>query len=373
MNEIHCGISCNLNANVLKSAIPLFDDGIVDAIEWSFDTLFDHSKIPSWFIELLQAFSKEERLIGHGVHFSIFSGLFSKEQQNWLEKLRKTALQFPFAHVTEHFGFMTGKDFHKGAPLNIPYSETTLSIAKDRLLRMQASCNCPVGLENLAFSYDLESVKRHGEFLSEIVKDVNGFIILDLHNLYCQTKNFNLSFEDLLACYPLELVREIHISGGSWEASISEDGRMIRRDTHDESVPDEVFDYLRFVLPKVENLKFVVLEQLGNALHSHEQQNDFQNDFKKMKHIVSQSERAGGSLIYGFENSMINLDPIPFESNQLAKEQMILSSILESSNNYVEVKARLGSSELARTDWKIEEWEDVMLETAFEITQKWKG
>ncbi len=373
MREILCGISCNLDANLLQSAIPLFQQGNVDAIEWSFDTLFDHSKIPTWFMELLSAYSSEGRLIGHGVHFSIFKGKFSKDQKQWLEKLRKAAIQFPFDHVTEHFGFMTGENFHKGAPLNVPYNQTTLAIAKDRLQRIQSASNCPVGLENLAFSYDMDSVKRHGNFLSEIVKDVNGFIILDLHNLYCQAMNFNVEFDQLLASYPLDLVREIHISGGSWEHSNSEKGRKIRRDTHDACVPEEVFDYLQRVLPKLKNLKFVILEQLGSALISEKARNGFHKDFNRMKKIVSNAQMTNDTILNEFKNTNIQLAPIPFESQQLAQEQMILSTILETSHNFEEVKTRLQGSNLAESDWKIEEWQDAMLETAFEICQKWKG
>ena len=168
------------------------EESRVEAIEWSFDTLFNFQQIPGWFLSLLHAFSNEKRLIGHGVFFSLFSGKWTSSQNDWLDQLRKTSTDFHFDHITEHFGFMTGKDFHHGAPLNIPYSRVTRDIGKDRLKRIQDACACPVGLENLAFSYSLDEVKRHGQFLEELLHPVNGFIILDLHNLYCQIHNFSI-------------------------------------------------------------------------------------------------------------------------------------------------------------------------------------
>ena len=255
MTKILSTISCNLDANILQATLPLLQAEKVQAIEWSFDTLFNHRKIPQWFVELVKAFSDKNRLIGHGVFFSLFSGKWSAEQQRWLEHLKKLSNEFHFDHVTEHFGFMTGADFHKGAPISVPFTDTTLAIGRDRLQRISDACACPVGLENLAFSYSLEEVKKHGDFLNQLIEPVNGFIILDLHNLYCQMHNFEVGFKEIISLYPLDRVREIHISGGSWESSAINPEKKIRRDTHDESVPDEVFQLLNWTIEKCPKLK----------------------------------------------------------------------------------------------------------------------
>ncbi len=264
--KILAAVACNLDVDILAAALPLFAAGKIEAIEWSFDTLFRTPQMPDWFSELLQTYGEAGRLIGHGVYFSLFSGQWSVNQQNWLQHLRKLSQEYSFNHITEHFGFMTGQNFHHGAPLPIPYSHTTLAIGQDRLARIQDACQCPVGLENLAFSYSLDEVKQHGQFLERLITPINGFIILDLHNLYCQLHNFNAAFEEIINLYPLDKVREIHISGGSWESSTVEPNRQIRRDTHDEAVPEEVFWLLEQTIEKCPNLQFVVLEQLGNAL-----------------------------------------------------------------------------------------------------------
>jgi uncharacterized protein (UPF0276 family) len=81
--------------------------------------------------------------------------------------------------------FFTGENLHYGAPLPSPYGSATLRIGQDRLSRSYDACRCPVGLENLAFSYLLDEVKRHGEFLEKLLKPVHSFLILDLHKLYC--------------------------------------------------------------------------------------------------------------------------------------------------------------------------------------------
>ncbi len=366
-------IACNLDKNLLQTALPLFESGKVEGLEWSFDALFKQPDIPDWFQELLLAFAEEGRLVGHGVYFSIFSGKWLPEQSEWLAQLSKFAKTYRFDHVTEHFGFMTGEDFHKGAPLSIPFTKSSLAIGTDRLKRIQAACECPVGLENLAFSYSLDEVKRHGDFLEKLIHPVNGFIILDLHNLFCQLHNFEVSFEEMTQLYPLERVREIHISGGSWEDATMMPARKIRRDTHDHPVPETVFDLLEKAIPLCPNLKFVVLEQLSTALNTAEERLAFQRDFWKMNQLM---ERHNDSTIKVFNDFLPiekpEINAFPAEDLQLAQQQAELSIILETATNYEDGNRRLLNSSLANSAWNVENWHPAMLETAIAIARKWK-
>ncbi|MBK8564694.1 MAG: DUF692 family protein [Saprospiraceae bacterium] len=366
-------IACNLDKNLLQTALPLFESGKVEGLEWSFDALFKRPNIPDWFQELLLAYANEGRLIGHGVYFSLFSGKWMPEQAEWLTQLRQFAKAYRFDHVTEHFGFMTGEDFHKGAPLSIPFTNSTVAIGIDRLKRIQDACNCPVGLENLAFAYGLEEVKKHGEFLEKLIEPVNGFIILDLHNLFCQLHNFEVGFDEILALYPLQRVREIHISGGSWEDSMVAPNRKVRRDTHDEPVPETVFDLLEKTIGRCPNLKFVVLEQLSNALNTEEEQLAFRQDFWKMNHIIVQHNApiiAPTNDFMPMERLMLASQPA--EDLLLAEQQAELSNILETAANYEDGHQRLLNSTLENSAWQVENWNPAMLETAIAIARKWK-
>jgi len=371
--KILSSVACNLDANIISASLPLLEESKVEAIEWSFDTLFNFTEIPSWFFELLRAFGQQERLIGHGVFFSLFSGKWSSGHIDWLKHLRQACVEFHFDHISEHFGFMTGKDFHSGAPLTIPYTARTLDIGRDRLKRIQDACRCPVGLENLAFSYALDEVKRHGNFLEELLEPVNGFLILDLHNLYCQIHNFSISYDELILLYPLEKVREIHISGGSWDHSFIDPDRSIRRDTHDDSVPDEVFVLLENTIAKCPNLKYVVLEQLGNGLTTNESRKSFYNDFLKMQDIVMNKEDLN---LFDTMNSFLPLQSINpgtvIEDDLLHEQQLELSSILESAPSFADAMQSLNNSSLANSEWGIEKWKPYMIETAIHIAQKWK-
>ena len=103
MSGIHSTLACNLDDNVLLACLPLFESEKVEAIEWSFDTLYKKRDIPEWFVSLLKIFSLENRLIGHGVYFSLFSGRWTEAQQQWLTHLEKISKHFrsvSYTHLT---------------------------------------------------------------------------------------------------------------------------------------------------------------------------------------------------------------------------------------------------------------------------------
>lgn len=369
-------IACNLDADILSASLPLLEQGVVEGLEWSFDALYQQEyTIPDWFHDLLTAYSNEGRLVGHGVFFSLLSGRLLPGQSAWLQRLRELTTQYRFDHITEHFGFMTGRDFHKGAPMSVPYTATTLAIGRDRLLRIQQAAQCPVGLENLAFAYSLDEVKRQGAFLEQLTEPVNGFIILDLHNLYCQLHNFGISFEQLIQAYPLDKVREIHISGGSWETAATNPARTIRRDTHDGTVPEQVFALLEQTLPLCTQVKYVVMEQLGTALKTETARLHFRKDFQRMCTIVDQYTHSGHNMHAHINSFLPLLSSMPgevIEDEYLYGEQQILSYILENASDHIAALEQLQHTALRNSDWGIEQWQPDMIETAMRIARKWK-
>ena len=369
-------IACNLDADILSASLPLLEQGVVDGLEWSFDALYKQEyTIPDWFHDLLTVYSSEGRLVGHGVFFSLLSGRLLPEQSAWLQRLQELTSQYRFDHITEHFGFMTGSDFHKGAPMSVPYTATTLAIGRDRLQRIQQAAQCPVGLENLAFAYSLDEVKRQGAFLEQLIAPVNGFIILDLHNLYCQLHNFGITFEQLIQAYPLDRVREIHISGGSWETAITDRSRTIRRDTHDGGVPEEVFTLLEQTLPLCPQVKYVVMEQLGTALKTETAQAGFRKDFQRMCAIVehyTHGENNTPAIVNSFLPLQSSIPGEVIEDEYLYGEQQILSYILENASDHIAALEQLQHTALRNSDWGIEQWQPDMIETAMRIARKWK-
>lgn len=269
-----------------QASTELFEQQRVQVVEWSFDFGFDGAEIEPWCLDILDRFSADGSLIGHGVTLSMLSASFSERQDAWLASAREEFQARNYVHASEHFGFSEAGPLAHGAPLAVPMTSQSLRQGKEMIKRYADAVQCPVGLENLAFAFGMEDVKRQGEFIDRLISEVDGFLLLDLHNIYCQIENFGVSADTLLGSYPLSKVREIHISGGSWSHSLSGRRPAVRRDTHDDSVPQEVFNLAALALKLCPSIEFVILERLAFTMTESESQREFRDDFYTMEEIL---------------------------------------------------------------------------------------
>lgn len=270
-----------------NAAYPLLENGEVEILEWSFDIGWGASGIPDWASSLLEYFSENNRLLGHGVTFSALSAEETPRRKWWLENFAREMGTRNYLHVSEHFGFSSAGSFHQSAPLPVPLTTETLRVGRAHLQQLREYSAVPLGLENLAFAFGLHDVETQGEFLEKLLAPVEGFLLLDLHNIFCQSCNFQIPAEDILKSYPLDRVRELHLSGGSWSESVLPDVKKIRRDTHDEKIPDELWPVLQWALEKCPNVQAVIFERLGNTITSEAAAIQFQNDFRKLRAEVA--------------------------------------------------------------------------------------
>lgn len=288
MPELKVGLQAMPTEDFRQASTPLFLNDMVDILEWSFDANWDQDDhvYPDWFESLIQVYSDEQSLLGHGFRLSLLSAKISPRQIKWLERLKQECATRNYLHISEHFGFFEANGFIDGAPLPVPYTKEAVETGQRMLTKLKDISGKNVGLENLALAFSKKEAQDQGNFLENLLDNSKYFLLLDLHNLFCQIFNFNLSPKEHLSLYPLHKVREIHISGGSFSKSWSGKRDAIRRDTHDGPVPAEVFGLLEMALPMCPNLEFVILERLGNTMDGEEDFAQFRADFEQMHHMV---------------------------------------------------------------------------------------
>lgn len=356
------GLSMMPEPEFVSAILPVLQNNSVDVLEWSFDTLFD-SQEPEWLSGLLDFYAENGRLLGHGVYYSLFDARWTERQEIWLEKLKKEFQLRKYNHITEHFGFMNTENFHQGVPLPVPLHPKILQIGKDRLRRLQDAVEIPVGVENLAFSFSVDDVKEQGAFLSQLVEDIDGFLILDLHNIYCQSCNFEINMWEIINMYPLEKVKEIHLSGGSWQES-AYGKKPVRRDTHDDHIPEAIFEILPEVLSQCQNLEYTIVERLGHTLNTQTDQQIFFDDFKRVKEITDTAENPSGQeKIWNKKEGRAHVKPV--EDLLLFDEQTKLTQLLFEGRSSQSVKDQHFHY------FKPENWDEEMITTAQQIIKKW--
>lgn len=356
------GLSMMAEADFVSAILPLLQHNAVDVLEWSFDTFYDAEE-PDWLAELLDFYSENNRLIGHGVYYSLFDARWTERQEIWLKKLKEEVQNRNYNHITEHFGFMNTENFHQGIPLPVSLHPKTLQIGKDRLYRLQEAVDIPVGIENLAFSFSADDVKEQGEFLDRLVEDTNGFLILDLHNIYCQACNFEMEMQELISLYPLGKVKEIHLSGGSWQESVY-GKKSIRRDTHDDRIPEEILTVLPSVLTQCHNLEYIIIERLGDTIQTDEQKKYFFDDFNRVKTMIETSADKNWTKNKWMRKEIV-FPAHPVEDPALYEEQSRLTKLLFDRAGAERIK------EERFHYFKTENWDPEMILTARNIIKKW--
>lgn len=287
---VHIGLSLMLEAGWSQAALPLLEAGQIDALEYSFEIGWTSAGRPEWAEALLAHFAEADRLWGHGVTMSPFS-VEAATRQPWLRRVRQDCARWRMRGVSEHVGFMEAGDLDGGAPLPVPHGPGAVRAAVRGLQQLRDATGTRVGLENLALALSRRDVEDQGRLLTEVLEGVDGYLVLDLHNLWCQATNFDVDAARLLDDYPLARASCIHVSGGRWsEPDRDGVGRPFRRDTHDDGVPSAVLELLDEALPRCPNLEVVFVERLGPTLQTAAAQDELRTDVVAVRSIVEAAD-----------------------------------------------------------------------------------
>jgi hypothetical protein len=229
----------------------------------------------------------------------------------------------------------------------------------------------------------LKDVNDQGKFISKILEAVDGVLLLDLHNLFCQIHNWKLDPVEIMKTYPLERVREIHISGGSWSFPTSDDQkRPFRRDTHDDNVPKEVLDLLPLALKLCPNLEIVIFERLGETVLNNHHCEDLRKDFRSIKEIVdkfnatrsaNEENKSETAMLEETQASELkDNNEEPFEDPDLEKYQSMFLSVLGKKIPPAEMLAQLKASEALKPfrDY-LDTFELRCVETGAALVRRW--
>lgn len=263
---------------------PLFEAGRVDVIEHT----WEEEDAASWTVPLLDHYGASDRLVAHLVRYPVCCE--ARDLERHVRTARAAAARRTYRHVSAHFGVVEARTFDEIAPIPVVPARSTITRGAESLLRLRDAVRVPVGLENLAIAFSNEDVRAQGDMIDAMLAPSDGFLLLDVHNLYCQSHNFEITPEELLASYPTHRAREIHVSGGRWDRPKSDArGRMFRRDTHDDAVPEEVFAFLELALTCSTNVDTVILERIHGTL-APKARDQFKRDFQRVTTIVRAHE-----------------------------------------------------------------------------------
>ncbi|MDX3926339.1 MAG: DUF692 domain-containing protein [Shinella sp.] len=181
----------------------------------------------------------------HGVGLSI--GSMQPLDRDHLARLKVLCNRYQPESFSEHLAWSTHDSVFLNDLLPLPYTNETLARVADHIDEVQTALGRQILLENPA-TYLLfeESTIEETVFLAEVAQRTGCGLLLDVNNVFVAATNHNLDPDAYIAHFPLEAVREIHLSGHS---EILDDlGALLLIDSHDTPVKDPVWALYATVL-----------------------------------------------------------------------------------------------------------------------------
>lgn len=174
----------------------------------------------------------------HGVGLSI--GSMQPLDSVHLARVKNVCDRYEPESFSEHLAWSTHESVFLNDLLPLPYTDTTLKQVVEHVHQVQDVLRRQMLLENpatyLAFE---ETTWKESDFLAEIARRTGCGLLLDVNNVYVASTNHDLDPRTYLADFPVEHVREVHLSGHS--KAIDEKGARLLIDSHDTAVMNEVW------------------------------------------------------------------------------------------------------------------------------------
>jgi len=247
-----------------------------DYYEVSPETLWDvdargnlvPSQVTDVFLEIKRRSGKP--FVGHGLGLSPGTAATNPQEdarlQKWLARIREDQKLFEYQWYTEHLGWESADGLNAVLPLPLPPTEESAQVVASRLSLLKPIIPL-VGFENQVTYFTFGDARDEPPFWNRMCELGDLWLLLDLHNAYTQCLNCGVSLDEYLGKLDLSRVIEIHLSGGSEsEAGWLPSGRVMRIDTHDNPIPEGVWEAFEKVRPRCKNLRGVTVERLNETI-----------------------------------------------------------------------------------------------------------
>ncbi|MFW2388292.1 MAG: DUF692 domain-containing protein [Polyangiales bacterium] len=207
--------------------------------------------------EMLDAARRDWPIITHGL--STCLGALDPFDAKYLADLREflTDLEIPWHSEHLCLGAVGDRFFHDLLPL--PFTEEAARIASQRLIEVRDAIDRPLALENASYyAPQSDNGLDEADFVVEVLDRADAKLLLDVNNVYVNSRNFDFDPRAYIDRIPAERVVQMHVAGHF----VRDDG--LRIDTHGEAVPDAVYELFEYALQKIGPVP-VLLERDNNV------------------------------------------------------------------------------------------------------------
>lgn len=178
----------------------------------------------------------------HGVSLSL--GSAEPLHADYLRRLRELVSWVKPGLVSDHLCWTAigGHNSHDLLPL--PFTEEAARNAARKIREVQDFLGRPILIENISSYVEFrESEMAEWEFLSAVALEADCYVLLDVNNLYVNSRNHGFDPRRYLEGVPADRVRQFHMAG-------HEDHAHVVIDTHDHPICDAVWTLYRHAVER---------------------------------------------------------------------------------------------------------------------------
>jgi uncharacterized protein (UPF0276 family) len=179
----------------------------------------------------------------HGVSMSI--GSADGLDGAYLARLRALVDEIDPLFVSDHLSWTRVEGFSSHDLLPLPYTHEALDLVCANIDRAQEALGRAMLVENPSTYIDFAPADMtEWQFLDAMCARAGCGLLLDVNNVFVSASNHGFDPIAYLDGVPHDRVRQIHLAGHSM-------GEELLIDTHDQPVPESVWDLYAHVLPSL--------------------------------------------------------------------------------------------------------------------------
>lgn len=224
----------------------------IDFLEITADHYFDTNEQKR---EELKMLNEHFDIIPHGLDLSLGSAEGIDEAH--LEKFTELVEFVQPEWFSDHICFTKSGGISIGHLAPVPYTFEALKTFIKNIEQVKKRINKPLILENITYMVQLPSSEMsESEFITKLTEETDCGLLLDVTNLYINSRNFGFDWRKFLDEIPLERVIQLHFVG-----SHQHNNKFI--DGHSHKTESEIWEVFKEVCERCD-VKGAILERDGN-------------------------------------------------------------------------------------------------------------
>jgi len=215
-----------------------------------------YDELQGWISEL-DWIASHRPVVAHNIGLSLAGT--TPLDGGYMAKLAEWQARFGFRWHSDHLSFVDvasahGLDHNTGLAVPMPYDQEVLDLVAGRIEAVNEAIPASFLIENNVSFIDFpDQEMSEPQFLNRLAARTGCGLLLDVHNVYANSRNHGFDALEFVDALELDRVIEIHIAGGT-----ELDGMWLY--SHSGACPEPVLELLDHVAARASNLRAITFE-----------------------------------------------------------------------------------------------------------------